>query len=213
MHTPWYNSNIGHLGEGELMRRDMEDLFFKHGVNIVLAGHVHSYERTTPTYQNSTNPCGPTYLNLGDGGNYEGAYAHWLPGRNGLAQPEWSSFRQGSFGAGQVEYLNSTHAAFKWHRHACYDADGRHADLQANCTTTEDNSRQKMLVEDEHIIVRMPTGVCPNQAAASAVIAPLLREHPHQPVVTCPICRPDELLNTTTCECVGRVERRLEFVV
>ncbi|CAE7366806.1 PAP21 [Symbiodinium natans] len=51
MHAPFYNSNLGHLGEATVMMEDLEDLLFKHGVNIVLAGHVHSYERTWPVYK------------------------------------------------------------------------------------------------------------------------------------------------------------------
>ena len=47
------------------MRYDMEDLFYKYGVDVVMAGHVHSYERMNPTYRNETDPCGPIYLNLG----------------------------------------------------------------------------------------------------------------------------------------------------
>jgi len=31
MHAPWYNSNSGHLGEAELMRRHMEPLFYEYG--------------------------------------------------------------------------------------------------------------------------------------------------------------------------------------
>ena len=46
-----------------------QELFFQHGVNIVLAGHVHSFERTWPVYKNETNPCGPVYINIGDGGD------------------------------------------------------------------------------------------------------------------------------------------------
>jgi len=65
MHVPWYNSNNGHLLEGELMRLSMEKLLYEAGANLIVAGHVHSYERTFPMYNNETHPCGPTYLNNG----------------------------------------------------------------------------------------------------------------------------------------------------
>lgn len=65
MHAPWYNSNSGHWMEGELMRRSMEPLLYKYGVDIVMAGHVHAYERTYPVYNFSLNPCGPVHLTLG----------------------------------------------------------------------------------------------------------------------------------------------------
>jgi len=40
MHAPWYNSNSGHAGEAELMRRDMEPLLFEAGVDLVLSGQT-----------------------------------------------------------------------------------------------------------------------------------------------------------------------------
>jgi len=69
MHAPWYNSNSGHIAEAELMRRDMEPLLFQYGVDVVLSGHVHAYERVAPVLNGCLNSCGPVYLNLGDGGN------------------------------------------------------------------------------------------------------------------------------------------------
>ena len=48
MHAPWYNSNVGHQGEAELMRTQMEALLYEHRVDLVLSGHVHAYERSHP---------------------------------------------------------------------------------------------------------------------------------------------------------------------
>lgn len=45
LHAPWYNSNDAHKGEGESMRKAMEELLYKARVDAVLAGHVHAYER------------------------------------------------------------------------------------------------------------------------------------------------------------------------
>jgi len=45
LHAPWYNSNSAHKGEGEDMRKAMEDLLYKARVDVVFAGHVHAYER------------------------------------------------------------------------------------------------------------------------------------------------------------------------
>lgn len=45
LHAPWYNSNLAHQGEGESMRKAMEEMLFKERVDLVLAGHVHAYER------------------------------------------------------------------------------------------------------------------------------------------------------------------------
>lgn len=47
LHAPWYNTNSAHQGEHEAdgMRDSMEDMLYKARVDIVLAGHVHAYER------------------------------------------------------------------------------------------------------------------------------------------------------------------------
>eukprot|EP00166_Cyanidium_caldarium_P006429 ctg_941.g368 len=71
------------------MREAMEPLLYKYGVDVLLAGHVHAYERTHPVYNNATNPCGTVHLDLGDAGNREGAYIPWLE-----PQPSWSAFHE-----------------------------------------------------------------------------------------------------------------------
>lgn len=45
-HVPWYNSNHAHQGEGDMMMESMEPLLYAAGVDIVLTGHVHAYERS-----------------------------------------------------------------------------------------------------------------------------------------------------------------------
>ena len=45
LHAPWYNTNEAHQGEGESMRKAMESLLYNARVDLVLAGHVHAYER------------------------------------------------------------------------------------------------------------------------------------------------------------------------
>jgi len=155
MHSPWYNSNKGHIGESIPMKGHMESLFYDHGVNVVLSGHVHSYERTKNIYQNDTNPCGPVYLNLGDGGNREGPYTNWLPGSTpGSRRPSWTAFRQGSFGVAELEVANSTHAKFKWSRLACFDND---LVVNSNCSTEGDTSMNALQKVDEAWIIRPVT--------------------------------------------------------
>ena len=48
MHVPWYNSNAKHQGERDasLARDALEARFLAAGVDLVLAGHVHAYERS-----------------------------------------------------------------------------------------------------------------------------------------------------------------------
>jgi len=45
LHVPWYNSNWAHQGEGDSMMSSMEPLLYAAHVDMVIAGHVHAYER------------------------------------------------------------------------------------------------------------------------------------------------------------------------
>lgn len=114
MHAPWYSSNAKHWEESELSRLDLEPLLVGAGVDLVISGHVHAYERTLPMAKYALSDCGPVYVNVGDGGNREGAA---LPYR--VPQPEWSAFREASFGVGSLKLANATHALFRWERTAC----------------------------------------------------------------------------------------------
>ncbi|KAL9237749.1 hypothetical protein vseg_012262 [Gypsophila vaccaria] len=145
-HAPWYNSYSSHYQEFECMRQEMEELLYQHGVDIVFSGHVHAYERMNRVYNYTLNPCGPVYITVGDGGNIEkidvdhaddpgkcpspsdnvpeiGPVCH-LNYTSGPAkgkfcwdrQPEWSAFRESSFGHGILEVMNSTYALWTWHR-------------------------------------------------------------------------------------------------
>ena len=71
------------------MKKAWQPLLCAAGVNIMFAGHVHSYERVLPTCDNTTvnSATGVTHINIGDGGNREGLYDYWLPGENGRAAP------------------------------------------------------------------------------------------------------------------------------
>eukprot|EP00249_Psilotum_nudum_P022572 c28570_g1_i1 orf=365-2203(-) len=145
-HPPWYNSYSSHYREAECMRLEMEDLLYDNGVDIVFAGHVHAYERMNRVYHYGLNPCGPLYITVGDGGNIEQLVithaddpGHCptpegnLPGFGGTCpfnftsgpakgkfcwdtQPNWSAFRDSSFGHGILEVVNSTYALWTWHR-------------------------------------------------------------------------------------------------
>uniref|UniRef100_A0A0E0QGQ9 Purple acid phosphatase n=1 Tax=Oryza rufipogon TaxID=4529 RepID=A0A0E0QGQ9_ORYRU len=145
-HPPWYNSYSSHYQEFECMRQAMEGLLYQHGVDIVFSGHVHAYERMNRVFNYTLDPCGPVYITIGDGGNIEkididhaddpgkcpgpgdnhpefGGVCH-LNFTSGPAkgkfcwekQPEWSAFRESSFGHGILEVVNSTYALWTWHR-------------------------------------------------------------------------------------------------
>ncbi|KAK6779405.1 hypothetical protein RDI58_021589 [Solanum bulbocastanum] len=111
VHVPWYNSNLAHKGEGESMRKSMEEMLYNSRVDVVFAGHVHAYERFTRVYDNKADPCGPIYITIGDGGNREGlAMIFENP------SPSVSMFREASFGHGRLKVHNKTHAHWSWHR-------------------------------------------------------------------------------------------------
>ncbi|KAI3443536.1 hypothetical protein Pfo_000201 [Paulownia fortunei] len=122
VHSPWYNSNNYHYMEGESMRVMFEPWFVQNKVDIVFAGHVHSYERSeriSNVQYNITNglsapikdTSAPVYITIGDGGNIEGL-------ANGFTdpQPSYSAFREASFGHAILEIKNRTHAFYTWHR-------------------------------------------------------------------------------------------------
>ncbi|RHY26698.1 hypothetical protein DYB32_008661, partial [Aphanomyces invadans] len=55
------------------LQAKFESLFVKYRVNVVIAGHVHGYERTAPIVNNKINAThGVVYVTTGAGGNYEG---------------------------------------------------------------------------------------------------------------------------------------------
>ncbi|KAB2631554.1 purple acid phosphatase 22-like [Pyrus ussuriensis x Pyrus communis] len=111
LHAPWYNSNNAHKGEGESMRKAMEELLYNARVDVVFAGHVHAYERFTRVYNNKADPCGPVYMTIGDGGNREGLALKFENPASPL-----SLYREPSFGHGRLRVLNETHAFWGWHR-------------------------------------------------------------------------------------------------
>ncbi|KAJ7569040.1 hypothetical protein O6H91_01G059000 [Diphasiastrum complanatum] len=122
MHLPMYNSNTYHYMEGETFRVQFESWFVNAKVDIIFAGHVHAYERSnrisnvaynitnkacTPVFDNSA----PVYVTIGDGGNIEG-----IAGNFTEPQPQYSAYREASFGHGIFDIKNRTHAYFNWHR-------------------------------------------------------------------------------------------------
>lgn len=116
LHAPWYNSNEAHQNEPEEynVRGEMEEILHAAGLDIMFAGHVHAYERSHPVFQQKRVSCGATFINIGDGGNREGLAKGYLK------QPDWSAYREASFGHGVLRVTNSTHLKWEWHR----DQDG-----------------------------------------------------------------------------------------
>ena len=117
----------------------MEKLFYDYNVDIYFIGHVHSYERTWPTYQGKVlstdpntayvNPLSTIYLVLGGAGNDEMSDAN-IPQLNRINDPaalysykNWSNGDYGPwsasvdlhhFGIGRVNIINSTTLKFDY---------------------------------------------------------------------------------------------------
>jgi acid phosphatase type 7 len=161
-HAPWYNSNEAHYKENELQRLKYEQILYKFGVDVALNGHVHSYERSHPVYNNQRNACGITHIVIGDGGNYEGPYGSgWMI----HPQPSWSAFREGSFGSGSLILHNDTHMTWKWERNACVHPDGKtdmnhtywkmtDGESALDCRTDPDTSENAMVAVDTFVFVK-----------------------------------------------------------
>ena len=111
-HSPMYSSNSYHGSEVEL-RDALEDLYVKHGVDLVLAGHDHFYERTWPVSNEQVQGesdirtikrgIAPIHLVIGMGGR--SAYEELDE-----PQPVWSAYRE-----------NATYGWTKW----TYDGNSR----------------------------------------------------------------------------------------
>ncbi|EIE19892.1 Metallo-dependent phosphatase [Coccomyxa subellipsoidea C-169] len=145
-HQPPYNSYSVHYKEAECLRQTLEPFLYNYGVDVVMHGHIHAYERTFQTLNYVKDGCAPRWLTMGDGGNQEGLYrqfaaqagtctnaacANVSPSpapqfcttlQNGLyaptngAQPSYSAYREPSFGHGILTVLNSTVAQWQWYR-------------------------------------------------------------------------------------------------
>lgn len=122
MHCPIYNSNEAHFMEGESMRAAFESWFVKAKVDMIFAGHVHAYERSyrisNINYNVSSgerypvpDKSAPVYITVGDGGNQEG-----LAGRFMDPQPDYSAFREASYGHSTLDIKNRTRAVYHWNR-------------------------------------------------------------------------------------------------
>ena len=115
-------------------------------------------------YNFKVDECGPVHINVGDGGNYEGTYVPWLD-----PVPEWTVFRESSFGVASLDFLSPTTANFSWHRHACQsNVTADHIDFNQNCVSPGDNSAQRMLTSDSFIMTKPSRASCPNRWVSTA---------------------------------------------
>ncbi|MEW5318482.1 MAG: hypothetical protein WDW38_009701 [Sanguina aurantia] len=84
MHPPLYNTVSYHYKAADCQRANLETLFYKHGVDIYVAGHVHSYERSNRVHNYTVDACGTDHFTMGDGGNIEGLRAVYVTSADGV---------------------------------------------------------------------------------------------------------------------------------
>lgn len=101
-HRPMYCSNDDECTtKAKKLRYKAEDILYQNGVDLVICGHVHSYERTLNVYNNTINPSGPVYIVQGGSGNREGN-----KGPYPADLPEWSANQQIVVGYGILTISN-----------------------------------------------------------------------------------------------------------
>ncbi|PUZ67580.1 hypothetical protein GQ55_3G447400 [Panicum hallii var. hallii] len=111
----WYEIMMGSYGE-PMGREGLQDLWQKYKVDLAVFGHIHSYERTCPIYQNRC---------VQDGSNhYSGRFnatTHVVVGGGGASLspfratvPYWSFFRDFDFGFVKLTAFNSSFLLFEY---------------------------------------------------------------------------------------------------
>ncbi|KAL4437039.1 hypothetical protein ABPG75_004178 [Micractinium tetrahymenae] len=130
IHVPFYSSYADQFKVNEAMRTNYEPLFLQHSVDIVLSGHVHSYERTKPVYNYTVDECGPVHLIVGDGGNLEGMAATFIDEKppeycqNTTLYPNMFVANPDGKCPGLASTLhNATHALWEWHKNQVEDSE------------------------------------------------------------------------------------------
>ena len=101
-HRPFYSSEryIADYNVSIHLRHSLEPLFREHGVDLVIQGHYHSYERTCRVYQERCVNDGTMYVTVGAAGfDLDGA---------GTWPVQWSSHYEAEYGYGRATVANTT---------------------------------------------------------------------------------------------------------
>uniref|UniRef100_A0A336LMV7 Purple acid phosphatase n=1 Tax=Culicoides sonorensis TaxID=179676 RepID=A0A336LMV7_CULSO len=126
-HRPMYcsNGNSADCSNHETYTRvglpvlnfGLEDMFYEHGVDVLIWAHEHSYERLFPLYDYQvkngsleapyTNPKAPVHIITGSAGCDEGRTPFLWD------QPYWSAFRSVDYGYTRLKAHNETHLYFE----------------------------------------------------------------------------------------------------
>lgn len=91
--VPIYHTYAQPYKSCECFRAVFEPIYSQYGVDFVVQGHVHSYERSHPVYNYVVTPTAPVYLQVGDGGSDEGLTRSFIDGVDSASgQPFCSDF-------------------------------------------------------------------------------------------------------------------------
>lgn len=92
----------------------IERLLQQYGVDLVLAGHLHNYERTWPVFngtvsaQSYTNPSAPVHLVVGMAGDDEGLTDTWMEA------PAWRATKDAKLGFAILKFVDATQMTFEY---------------------------------------------------------------------------------------------------
>lgn len=95
-----------------LVRTSLEELFYSEGVDLVIAGHQHYYERTWPVYNkkavqyNYREPAAPVHITIGTLGSV------YMSDKSTNVGGQWSAFvlsETGKESFGRLKVFNATH--------------------------------------------------------------------------------------------------------
>lgn len=87
-----------------------EPIFLKHGVDLVLSGHTHLYERNAPIsvfdvdHNGLNNPSAPWYITNGAAGHYDGLDSLVYP-----LQPYSRAAQDTAYGWSKLTFHNCSH--------------------------------------------------------------------------------------------------------
>eukprot|EP00117_Sycon_ciliatum_P021247 scpid41324/ scgid18681/ Iron/zinc purple acid phosphatase-like protein len=123
-HRPMYCSNLADNGCNHMkpnVRVEFEKIFFDGGVDLILEGHEHSYERFYPTYNRTLyqtdyrNPRAPVHIITGQTGCSE-TFLHLCTNPILRSGYDWSAYRSwlpGLNGYGRLTVMNHTHLVWE----------------------------------------------------------------------------------------------------
>lgn len=113
-HRPWYLSHANASGTICWTCKDVfEPLLIKYGVDLVLSGHSHVYERNAPLANGVidknelNNPSAPWYITNGAAGHYDGLDALQVPYQK--YQRFGLDTKNGTYGWSKLTFHNCTH--------------------------------------------------------------------------------------------------------